>query len=236
MFIQNKKWRRREIDQSHIVIVMAKQHPFIDRSDKQKISVIPTEWKVNEYLLILQPHEDLYNKMIDIKQSFAKEFDCAMAKYLKPHLTLLLFKQYEMMEQKIVHRLQSIAMQQYPFSIELNGFGSFPSHTIYINVQTKNSVIDLVKELKQIQSLLKLDAENKPHFITEPHISVARKLLPWQYEKAWTAYQQKNFTASFIANQMILLRRNEQHKAYQVIGKFPLLHQVKQVQQASLFI
>ena len=236
MFIQNKKWGRRKIDQSHIIIVMAKQHPFIDQPDQQKISIIPTEWKVNEYLLIIQPHEDLYNKMVEMKQSFAKQFDCPMAMYLKPHLTLLLFKQYEMMEQKIIHRLQNITMQQSSFSIELNGFGSFPSHTVYINVQTKNIIVDLVKELKQAQSLLKLNAEDKPHFITEPHISVAGKLLPRQYEKAWIDYQQKNFTARFIVNEIILLRRNEQHKAYQVIGKFPLLHQVRQVQQTSLFV
>lgn len=236
MFIQNKKRRSRKIDQSHIVIVMAKQHPFIDVSDKQSNSLIPTEWKVNEYLLILQPHEDLYNKIVDIKQAFAKQFDCKMAMYLKPHLTLTVFVQYAMMESKIIHRLQNIAAQQSSFKIDLNGFGSFPSHTIYINVQTKNPIIDLIKELKQAQSLLKLNAEHKPHFITEPHISVARKLLPRQYEKAWIEFQQKNFTASFMANEMILLRRNEQQKAYQLIKKFPLLHQAKQVQQTTLFV
>jgi hypothetical protein len=30
---------------------------------------------------------------------------------------------------------------------------------------------------------LKLNDDNKPYFITEPHLTIARKLQPWQYEK-----------------------------------------------------
>jgi len=189
-----------------------------------------------EYLVILQPHADLYNKIMEIKQSFAKAYECDMAMYLKPHLTLVKFTQYEIMEQRIMQRIQNIVAANAAFKVDLKGFGSFPSHTIYINIETKNQVNELSKSLKQAQHLMKMDKENKPHFITEPHISIARKLLPWQYEKGWLEYSNTPFTASFMATEVIVLKKREGYKGYTVARKFPLLNQaVATTIQTALF-
>ena len=45
-----------------------------------------------------------------------------------------------MMEERIINRFKTVAMGFYPFKVELKDFGSFPSHTIYINVTTKEPV------------------------------------------------------------------------------------------------
>lgn len=191
---------------------------------------------LHDYLLILQPHEDLYNKIMAIKQSFSAKYDNPMAMYLKPHLTLLRFKQYDMTEKKIVQKLESIAATNAPFKVDLKDFGSFPTHTIYVNVETKNQLVALVKALKQAQHLMKVDNDNKPHFITEPHISVARKLLPWQYEKAWLEYSNTPFSASFMANELLLLKRKADSKGYKIAATLPLLNKQPAVTiQASLF-
>ncbi len=80
------------------------------------------------------------------------------------------------------------------FKLELKDYGSFPSHTIYINVLSKIPVQTLVKDIRsETQRLMKLDDDNKPHFITEPHLTIARKLLPWQYEKGWLEYSNRQF-------------------------------------------
>ena len=42
-----------------------------------------------------------------------------------------------MMEERIVNRLKNVSMGYHPFKVELKDFGSFPSHTIYINVTSK---------------------------------------------------------------------------------------------------
>jgi hypothetical protein len=52
-----------------------------------------------------------------------------------------------------------------------------------------------------------LNKEKKPHFIDNPHLTVGRSLLPWQYEQSWNEYQHKRFTGYFIAKSMSLLRR-----------------------------
>lgn len=192
---------------------------------------------VSEYLLILQPHEDLYNKILDLKRSFADTYDCPMAAFLKPHLTLVKFMQFEMHEARIIQKFEQVMATNTPCKIDLEGFGGFPSHTIFINVKTKKPIVRLVKELRPIQPLLKFDQEHKPHFITEPHITIARRLQPWQYEKSWLEYSNTPFAASFMATNAILLKRKVGNKSYAVAASFPLLGKEKEkVMQASLFV
>jgi 2'-5' RNA ligase len=140
-----------------------------------------------------------------------------------------------MMEERIANRLKMIAMAMPAFKVELKDFGSFPSHTIYVNIESKAGIQMLVKSLKPAQTLLKTK-EQKPHFLEEFHITVARKLLPWQYEKAWLEYSHKHFTGRFIANSMLLLRRPEGHKSYQPVQKFEFLNMPVVTTQGKLFV
>lgn len=165
-------------------------------------------YRVYEYLLVLSPHEELWNRIMKVKENFADEYKSDYAKWGKPHITLVNFVQYGMMEERIINRLRTVAMGHPPFKVELKDFGSFPSHTIYINVTSKLPVQGLVKEIRTDgQRLMKLNDDNKPHFIMEPHLTIARKLKPWQYEKSWLEYSNKHFTGRFIANEMTLLKR-----------------------------
>ena len=144
-------------------------------------------------------------------------------------MTLVNFVQYELMEERLVNRLKTIAMGYYPIKIELKDYGSFPSHTIYINVSSKLPVQNLVKEIRaQAQRLMKLNDDNKPHFILEPYIPIARKLVPWQYEKSWLEYSKKHFTGRFIADGMLLLKRpaGENDLAYRQPGSHRMKYQV----------
>ncbi|MGI8951922.1 MAG: 2'-5' RNA ligase family protein [Chitinophagaceae bacterium] len=188
-----------------------------------------------EFLLVLQPHEDLWNKIMQIKKEFAKDYDCAMAEKLKPHITLAMFQQYEMMEEKIINRLKLITMGLPAFKVELKDFGSFPSHTIYINILSKIPIVNTVKELRQAQRLMKIDNDRKPYFITEPHLTIARKLLPWQYEKAWLEYSNKNFTSRFIADYIVLLKRRSGEKGYQIAARFAFQNLPVVTKQGELF-
>ena len=160
----------------------------------------------------------------------------------KPHVTLVNFLQYEMMEERLVNRLKTIAMGYYPVKVELKDYGSFPSHTIYINITSKLPVQNLVREIRtQAQRLMKLNDENKPHFIMEPHITVARKLLPWQYEKGWLEYSSKHFTGRFIADGMLLLKRplgesDSYRMKYQVVEKFQFQNLPVTTKQGALFM
>jgi 2'-5' RNA ligase len=166
----------------------------------------------NEYLLILNPHEELRNKIQQVKKEFYDAYHGAShgaptALGGKPHLTLVRFTQLALMEERIIQRLRAIAMGFCPFKVELKDYGSFPSHTVYIQVTSKLPIRGLLTEVRDIQRLMKLDKDHKPHFIEEPHIPIARKLLPWQYEKGWQEYSNRSFTGRFVADGMLLLKR-----------------------------
>ncbi|MDB5231465.1 MAG: 2-5 ligase family protein [Chitinophagaceae bacterium] len=192
-------------------------------------------YKACEYLLVLSPHEDLWNRVMKVKEEFAKEYECPMAFGSKPHITLVKFTQYEMAETRIVNRIKMIAMSMPAFKVDIQNFGSFPSHTIYFEVVTKVAITNMVKELKQVQQLMTINKDNKPYFNTEPNLTLARKLLPWQFEKGWLEYSHKHFTASFIAKDLQLLKRAEGQKGYSKLNCFQLMNLAVVTTQGELF-
>jgi len=191
-------------------------------------------YRLCEYLLVLQPHEELWNKIIKIKKEFAEKYEAPSAEWGKPHITLVKFSQLQMMEERISNRLKMIAMAMPAFKVDLKDFGSFPSHTIYINVDTKVAIQMLVRHLKTAQSLMKTK-EVKPHFMENSHLTIARKLLPWQYEKGWLEYSNRHFTGKFIANDMLLLKKPEGMKGYQTVKKFEFMNMPVVTTQGQLF-
>ena len=203
--------------------------------DTKSLIQIPG-YRYNEYLLILNPHEELRNKIMQVKREFAEKYDVPTALYSKPDIALARFVQFEMMEERIVNRLKTIAMGYPPFKVELKNYGSFPDHTIFINIESKQQVQNLIKELKTAQSLLTLNKENKPHFIDDPYVLVARKLLPWQYEKGWLEYSHRHFTGRFIADGMLLIKRKVGDKVYQIVQRFEFMNLPVTTKQGALFM
>ena len=64
-------------------------------------------YRVYEYLLVLNPHEELWNKIMKVKEEFAEKYNGSCKMGGKPHITLVNFVQYEMMEERIINRLES---------------------------------------------------------------------------------------------------------------------------------
>ena len=203
--------------------------------------MIPTTsipgYRINEYLLVLSPPEDLWQKIMKIKEGFAEKYKNDIAKFTKPHVTLINWVSLELMEEKMMQRLQLIAMGITPFKVELRDYGSFPSHTIFINVVSKVPIQSLVREMKQAQKLMTLNKENKPHFIETPHLSICRKLKPWQYEEGWLEYSNRQFTGRFIADSMLLLKRTAGEKVkIQIAKRLEFQNLPVATRQGSLFV
>jgi len=188
-----------------------------------------------EYMLVLAPHEDLYNRIMKLKQEFAEKYENNMAVMLKPHISIVRFLQYEMKEHYIYNKLKMLSMALPAFKVDLDGFGSFPSHTIYVKVQTQEPVKAIAKKMRAAQSLMTINKDNKPHFLNEPHIAIARKLLPWQYEKGWLEYLNRHFHGSFIADQLLFLKRSHGTKAWQVVERFKMMNLPVETKQGDLF-
>jgi 2'-5' RNA ligase len=202
--------------------------PTLRESFKKQLPVM-------EYLLVLSPHEELRNRILQVKKEFHETYQTPSVFGGKPHLTLVTFTQLSLMEERIVQRLRNIAMGYCPFKVELKDFGSFPSHSIFINVISKLPIRALVKEIRDIQRLMKPDKEHKPHFIDEPSFTIARKLLPWQFEKGWLEYSNKSFTGRFVADGMLLLKRREGDRAWQIAERFAFQNLPVTTKQGELF-
>ncbi|MBI1779899.1 MAG: 2'-5' RNA ligase family protein [Sphingobacteriales bacterium] len=193
-------------------------------------------YRIYEYLLVLNPHEELRNKIMKVKQEFYEKYKAPTAIGGRPHVTLVNFLQYEMMEERLINRLKAIAMGYHPIKVELKDYGSFPSHTIYINITSKVPIQNLVKEIRhESQRLMKLNDDNKPHFIMEPHLTIARRLQPWQYEKGWLEYSHRHFTGRFIADAMLLLKRPVGENRYQIAARFDFENLPVNTVQGELF-
>jgi len=216
------------------------------RMGKRKQALIPVaanlradfknQLAISEYLLVLSPHEELRNRILQVKKDFYDTYQAPTANWGKPHLAMVKFTQVSMMEERIVNRLRTIAMGYCPFKVELKDFGSFPSHTIFINMISKLPVRGLVKEIKDVQRLMKLDKDHKPHFIDEPMFTIAGKLLPWQYEKGWQEYSHRHFTGRFVADSMLLLKRQQGTMAWQIAERLEFRNLPVATRQGELFM
>ena len=201
----------------------------------EKIYSTMPGYRLKDYLMVIPPNEELRNRINSVRKGFNDKYAPSMPLTGKPHLALVHFVAWNMMEEKLVNRFHHIAMGMTPFKIELKDFASFPTHTIYINVTTKIPVQNLVKELRTAQKLMKADPDHDPHFIAEPFIPVARKLLPWQYEKGWLEYSHLHFSAKIIADGMLLLKRPLGEKNYQVVQRFEFMNLPVTTKQGELF-
>ena len=135
-------------------------------------------YKYNEYKIVLYPNEDLSEKIQNLKRQFQEEYNLPTAFSSQPALTLVNFIHFEMMEERLINRIQSFAKKYRSFNVELNGYESLPSHTIFINIESKQTIQNLVKELRSAQQIMTLNKQNKPHFLRDPYFILAGKLFP----------------------------------------------------------
>jgi 2'-5' RNA ligase len=208
---------------------------WLVKFDSPMKTEILSEYTTADYLLVLEPHEALREEIMQVKKQFGETYECAASVTGKPNITLVKFQQYEMIEQRIVYRIQLIATEHASFVVELNDFGSFPTHSIFLNVSTKNQMVALVKSFRPIQHLLKIDKDRKPHFITDPYITIARKLLPWQYEKGWLEMSNTHFSGKFVADHLLLLRKRDGEKRYETVKRFKMMNEKIITKQGELF-
>ena len=201
----------------------------------QKVSSSMPGYRLNEYLLVLTPNDELRNRISALRKEFNDKFKPSLPLTGKPHMALVRFVSWQMLEEKMINRFQHIAMGFTPFKIELRDFGSFPTHSVYIQVATRLPILALVKELRSVQKLMKADPDHDPLFISEPFIPIARKLQPWQYEKGWLEFSNRHFTSKLIADGMLMLKRPLGEKPYQVVQRFEFMNMPVTTRQGELF-
>ena len=192
-------------------------------------------YNYNEYKIVIGPNEVLASKIAEIKKTFSGQYKTSFSNNFSIDIPLVSFVQLEMKEKQVLNNLQAIAEHYRPFKVNLKNFGSLPTHSIFINIESKQQVLNLVKELKSAQQWMHLDKENKAHFINNPFITIASKLLPWQFEKGWLEYKNHYFTGSFMSNEMLLMKRKIGTFKFHVVKQFTFNDIKKYSSQVELF-
>jgi 2'-5' RNA ligase len=175
-----------------------------------------------EYLLIVSPGKEVYDKIMEEKQYFSGRYDQPVAINTKPHITVSGFLAWDNMEETLTRRLQYIAKEQRSFYVTLNNYSGFPSHTVYIRIQDPAPFKELTSGIKAIAPYIKEQSFPPSKFISSPHLSIARRLPLAVYENAIKDYSEKNFNASFEVTELVLLRRQHQYDIYKQAGVFRL--------------
>ncbi len=188
-----------------------------------------------EYLLVLEPHESLADEIQQIKKMIQKNYGCLVSLKETPHISLVRFQQYEMMEQRIKRRLEGMVNAESPFLVELDGFGGLPTHSVFIRVSTQKGILTLQQKIKSFQQLLKADKERKPHFILQPYMAIASHMSNEQFEQCFTFVSNTHFSGRFMADQLILLRKREGEKRFTELMRCPMKHTLSTCSQPELF-
>ncbi|HTJ14987.1 MAG TPA: 2'-5' RNA ligase family protein [Dinghuibacter sp.] len=186
-----------------------------------------------EYMLVLSPDETLQERIGRVRQTISEKTGIRNPGG-KVNITLARWQAWDMMEERLTQRLRVLAMEQYPFQVQLEDFKGFPSHTTYIQVPTREPILRLVAGIRKNKRLMRSE-EADPYFISEPHLALNRGLTPAQYESAMQVLGPKHFHASFVADAMLLLKRRVGAQAYQILGRFAFEHLAVTARQASLF-
>jgi 2'-5' RNA ligase len=195
-----------------------------------------TENSLNDYKISLVPHHDLAEKIAAARTAFNEKYNPEVPIKSHPELTLVTWKQSIFSEKKILAKLKILSMGFPPFKVEIKDFISAPSHSILFNVTSKVPLELLSKKIRQeTQSLMKVDGDIKPHYLNDFHITLARKLKPWQYEEGWLEYSHKHFTARFIADRLLVSKKAHGEKYYKPIDSFNFENLPIDITQGQLF-
>jgi 2'-5' RNA ligase len=200
----------------------------------EKLTISLPGYRINEYRLVVPLPEALQHKVLAVRKALHEKYGVNMAFEIKPSLTVLRCHGFEKGEAKLLDRLQRIALLTRPFKVELEDYAGYPSHTIYINVITKSPFNELCKELKKAKWLMRIP-QHDPFFINEPHLMIAQKLKPKEFTTLWTECEHRQFTGRFMADSMLLLKRSENNKHYQVVRRMEFMNLPLNVKQGSLF-
>lgn len=197
---------------------------------------------VFEYLAVLKPDDGVSARIKEIKNYFQNEYGCEYAAQLKPHCTLLKFPQYTHLEKQMIKRFESIARTLTPAKLNLDGFGNFPHHTIYVGVDQNPELEKIMKNIKvKLRPFLQKIETLKPVYVKKAHITIARKMNEAQFELAWDEWKNRPFKAIVNADEILLLKRPLDPETmaatgtYQRVDSFKLSGSDTEVEQLLLF-
>lgn len=138
-----------------------------------------------------------------------QRFGARHALKLPAHITILMpFKMEEELEPALDKAIGGVCAEVTPFSIKLDGFGSFPPRVIFVRIAEHRDLQQLQKKLAAaVGGVVPLEAKKEEEI--HPHITIAsRDLRKEDFRDAWNQFRGRVYLAEFIAEKIVVFRHN----------------------------
>jgi 2'-5' RNA ligase superfamily protein len=177
--------------------------------------------ETNEYILVAYPEKTVMEKIAAERGIFNDTYKVKPRATLKPHLVISNFFASEGMESTLIRWLQRICSMEQGFSVTLNNYSGYPTHTIFLRILDSAPIQNFVTQLNVMKDFIQPGATG---LFRRPHIPIASKLPTGIYEQALSDYSRKLFHECFQINELVLLKRKDifdSIKTVQVLGLLP---------------
>lgn len=173
------------------------------------------EW---HYLFLASPERNLANRVMEVKEDFYLSYGHKIAIDTWPHITLAAFKSANELEPFLITLLQQACARYRKFSTPLqdfSGFERFNKSTVYIKVEAHQPFLQMAKGLRVINDLLLSNGCSSAYLVNRPHLTVAKWVPYLMYLEAMEDYRYKSFRDTFLVNDLLLLKKQNEEDKYQ---------------------
>jgi hypothetical protein len=190
-------------------------NPFNGIASEQRQSR-PKDEDACEYLIALNLPGVVSGEVREIKNEFHEKYNHHEVLKSAAMITLADFRMNEEGEENLIHSLEEVNRHQPSVKVTLKNFGHAGTHTIFIDVVKPTAIVTLVKSLKKKLQL----PGSQSFFAFKPYLPVAKNLTEEKFKTSFADFQQREFSASFIACSMSLMKRKSKQDNYLLIKEF----------------
>lgn len=177
-----------------------------------------------EYQLVIHPDVEVYSKVLAESECFRKLYTSKPDQPAPPYISLAKFIARESMEETLIRWIQRACSGQKSFNVTLNNYSGIPPHTIYLRVQDHMPFNLLAQKLSVIGDYIQSNNCPPVKWNNRPCLSLSGPLQEDVYERAMREYSQRSFCESFVANELVLLRKSSV-TAWKIVNIFGLIPQ-----------
>ena len=143
-------------------------------------------------------------RIANLKIAFANRYESYHALKSPPHITLVPpFKLNTTETDRIINRLHEFVTRESRLEIFMQGYGSFKTRVIYLNIEENEALASLQKRLSS-QIMMNYRSKN-----FKAHLTIASRDLSFEmFSKAWDDYKNEPFTDSFEVDRLHLLKHD----------------------------
>jgi 2'-5' RNA ligase len=165
------------------------------------------------YFIALIPPPPIIDDVLLFKHYFKEKYNSKAALNSPPHVTLQMpFLWPDSKIEILVKTLDDFAQGRQAITIDLNDFGCFAPHTIFLSVNPNPQLQQLESDLKKCcLANLNLPTAHIDEKKFHPHLTLAfRDLKKEEFATAWAEFKHRNYRSSFKVSSLVLLRHNDE--------------------------